>query len=79
MTLKASPLSNRGYERSEHPRGWQEVKEYDSEGVAAVRWSGHPFRVHSFRLFVDRGCSLRSYPRLLSGDGFTVLSSAIES
>ena len=78
MTLKASPLNNRGYCVAS-TLGLQEVKGYDSEGVAATHWSGHPVRVHSFRLCVDRGCSLRSYPRLLKGDGFTVLDSAIEN
>ena len=33
---------------------------------------GHSFRVHIPRFFVNRGCLLRSYPRLLSEDRVAV-------
>ena len=77
-TLKASPLNNRGYERSEHPR------------TAITTHPLHPKRVpqqvqveldpmagatlsESMQYaFLFRGCSLRSYPRLLSEDRVAV-------
>ena len=50
----------------------------DPAGVAPFI-AGAPIQGASLRASVIRGCSLRSYPRLLKGDGFTVLGREIET
>ena len=77
-TLKASSLSNRGYERSEHPRAIETPTVASTltgcpTMVTNGQPMGDPFRVDAPSSSAVRGCSLRSYPRLLSVDGFTVL------
>ena len=49
-TLKASPLSNRRFERSEYPRhkpNWNvHLEEVPEQQVMNSNVLGHPFRVH---------------------------------
>ena len=74
-TLKASPLSNRRFERSEYPRynpnKYVHLEEVPQQPVMNSKMSGHPFRVH---------ISTHEYPEctdvysvLLSGDAFSVI------
>jgi hypothetical protein len=71
MTAKRSPPNNRAVRSTPGRRWWST---YDSERVAHLQVLGHPFRVLVQREPSCRGCSLRSYPRLLSGDAFSVIS-----
>ena len=51
---------------------------HDEVLVLWIVQMGHPFRVHVGRLYANvRGCSLRSYPRLLSGDAFSVTGESV--
>ena len=69
LTLKASSLDNR---RSERPAE-SGHSNLHSEGVPHLMLMGDPFRVDTDYIQLNsRGCSLRSYPRLLSGDAFSV-------
>ena len=72
-TLKASTFSNRGFERSEYPRNSNGQSNFTTlKGSTSIVF-GHSFRVLFTHLeFVVRGYSLRSYPRLLKVDAFSV-------
>ena len=71
--MKPSPLSNRGYERSEHPRSTNNLKECTLNGCPLQRTAATPSESYSLTSCHPRGCSLRSYPRLLRGDAFSVI------
>jgi hypothetical protein len=74
-TLKASPLSNTKFERSEYPRHepnrYVHLEEVPQQQVMYSYMLGHPFRVH---------ISTHEYPEctdvysgLWSGDAFSVI------
>ena len=72
-TLKASTLSNRGYERSEHLRTVVSNKCTALRRSARTPSSATPSGSFHWIGSRIRGCSLRSYPRLLRVDAFSVL------
>ena len=74
MTLKASPLSNRGVRLGVPPVGDPNERTLEEcPNTVQFRLFGHPFRVQFSRIQF-RGYSLCSHPRLLSGDAFSVYS-----
>ena len=85
LTLEASTLNNRGYSLL-HPRIWQHTHYMHPEGVPLLRQYrqstdsllGDPFRVDVIYADNIRGCSLRSYPRLLSVDRVAVILSRVD-
>jgi len=76
-TLKASPLNNRGYGDSRTPGQTTATGACTPTGcpnaAATGTLTGAPSRVDVPTATAILGCSLRSYPRLLSVDGSTVL------
>ncbi len=68
-TLKASTLSNRGYERSEHPRIANAIED------STLRECPNSVMGDTFRVDVSLIVPIRGYyaPRLLSVDAFSVL------
>ena len=72
-TLKASTLSNRGYERSEHLRTVVSNKCTALQRSARTPSSATPSGSFHWIGSQIRGCSQHSYPRLLRVDAFSVL------
>ena len=74
-TLKASPLSNRRFERSEYPRHEPNrnvhLEKVPQQPVMNSNLLGHPFRVHMPTQKYPECTDV--YSGLLSGDAFSVI------